>query len=105
MRAGNGRITQSAITDADGRFALTALPPGRYILEASKGGYLTLRYGQTRAFERGTPLQLKPGETLRAVDMYLPRGGVLTGRVVDPFGHPAVGARVEAERYQFATGR
>jgi hypothetical protein len=44
------------------------------------------------------------GDT-EAVDMHLPRGGVLTGRVVDPFGHPAVGARVEAERYQFATGR
>ena len=105
VRAENGAIGASAITDANGRFALTALPAGRYTLAARKGGYLTLQYGQTRAFEKGTPIQLEPGETLKAVNLELPRGGVLTGRVVDHFGQPAVGARVEAERYQFASGR
>ena len=45
MRSETGKIIQSAITGADVRFALTALPHGRYTLSASKGGYLTLRYG------------------------------------------------------------
>ena len=66
---------------------------------------MTLQFGQTRAFEQGTPLQLQADETLTGIDLQLPRGGVLTGRVLDRYGQPAVGAVVSAQRYQFAMGR
>ena len=36
-RAENGKITESAVTDAEGRFALTGLPAGRYILSRAEG--------------------------------------------------------------------
>ena len=105
VRAENGRITESATTDADGRYALTGLPAGRYTVAARKGGYLSLQYGQTRAFEPGTPLQIESGDTLTRVDLQLPRGSVLTGAVFDQHGQPAVGAAVRARRYGFASGR
>jgi hypothetical protein len=91
-----GRVRESARTDADGRYAVTA----------RRGGYLQLhQYGQRRSFEPGTPLQLEAGETLTGVDFQLPRAAVLTGTVFDRHGQPAVGVRVAAQRCQFASGR
>jgi hypothetical protein len=64
-----------------------------------------VQYGQLHSFEPGTPLQLETGDTLTGVDFHLPRGAVITGTVFDQHGHPAVGVRVAAQRYQFASGR
>ena len=104
-RAQMGRVTASVSTDADGRYVLTGLPAGRYTVTASKGGYVTLQYGQSRAFESGTPLEIEAEERLTRVDLALPRGSVLTGLVLDQHGQPAVGAAVRAQRYGFASGR
>lgn len=100
-----GRGAESAFTDADGRYTVRDLPAGRYTVTASRGGYLQLQYGQLRSFEPGTPLQLTSGDTLTGVDFELPRGAVITGTVFDQRGQPAVGVRVAAQRYQFASGR
>ena len=100
-----GRVPASARTDADGRYTARDLPAGLYTVTARRGGYLQLQYGQLRSFEPGTPLQLEAGDTLTGVDFQLPRGAVLTGTVFDQHGQPAVGVRVAAQRYQFASGR
>lgn len=100
-----GRGSESAFTDADGRYTVRDLPAGRYTVTARRGGYLQLQYGQLRSFEPGTPLQLAAGDTLTGVDFQLPRGAVITGTVFDQHGQPAVGVRVAAQRYQFASGR
>lgn len=100
-----GRVSESARTDADGRYTVRDLPAGLYTVTARRGGYLQLQYGQLRAFEPGTPLQLEAGDRLTGVDFQLPRGAVLTGTVFDQRGQPAVGVRVSAQRYQFASGR
>ena len=35
-------------TDNEGRYEFSELPPGQFTLTVSKGGYLTLQYGQRR---------------------------------------------------------
>jgi hypothetical protein len=100
-----GRMSETARTDADRRYTVTGLPAGLYTVTARRGGYLQLQYGQLRSFEPGTPLQLEAGDTLTGVDFQLPRGAVITGTVFDQHGQPAVGVRVAAQRYQFASGR
>ncbi len=105
VRRQTGRVSASARTDADGRYTLSDLPAGLLTVTARRGGYLQLQYGQSRAFEPGTPLQLGAGETLNGVDFQLPRGAVITGLVFDRHGQPAVGVRVAAQRYQFTSGR
>ena len=82
----------ATMTDAEGRYELTQLPAGRYQLKATRGGYVEVAYGQRRPFERGRPLELGDGEVLKNIDFALPRGAVVTGRVVDETGE-AVAAR------------
>ena len=77
-----GSSGNSATTDADGRYQLL-VPPGLYTLEASKPAYMTLSYGQRRAFERGTLVEVSAGDTLDDVSFVLPRGAVVTGTHVD----------------------
>jgi hypothetical protein len=98
------RDTRLVTTDAEGRFELRDLPAGRWELTASKGGYVTIRYGQRRPFEAGRPLELADGQVAQQVNFALPRGAVITGRLLDEFGDPVAGARVQSLRYQLTQG-
>lgn len=92
-------------TDPDGRWQLAPLPAGRYTLAVSKSGYLTLRYGQVRPFEPGKVVELADGQVLDRLDVSLPKGGVIAGRIHDEFGDPVSGALVRAMRYRYADGQ
>ena len=76
------RENRGTSTDGDGRFELKELPAGRYTVSASKGSFVSLQYGQLRPFASGKPIELRDGETIEKVDFALPRGGIVTGRVV-----------------------
>lgn len=99
--AREGRVST---TDAQGRFEFKELPAGRYTMTASKGGFVTLQYGQRRPTESGTPIELGDGQTLDKLAIALPRGSVLGGRVTDEFGEPVANANVTAWRYGYAGG-
>ena len=55
---------RSATTDADGRWSLRSLPAGKYTISVTKGGYVTLSYGQRRPFEAGHQVDLAAGQSL-----------------------------------------
>ena len=103
--AGEMRENRLATTDADGKYEFKLLPAGRYNISASKGSYVGLQYGQQRPFEPGKPLEILDGQTVEKVDFALPRGGVITGRILDEFGEPLADAQVAAQRYQNMGGR
>lgn len=92
-------------TDAYGRWEAQDLRPGAYVLSASKAGYLKIEYGQKRPFERGKSLDVAAGQVLDKVDLALPRGGAITGRVFDEFGDAAAGVLVRALRQRYVNGR
>ena len=93
-----------ATTDAEGRFEIRELPAGRYTMTASKGGFVSLQFGQRRPSESGTPIELGDGQTLDKIRIALPRGSVLGGRITDEFGEPVANATVSASRYGYAGG-
>jgi protocatechuate 3,4-dioxygenase beta subunit len=94
----------SAVSDTRGEFEITEVPPGTYTLTATRAGYLTVQYGQNRPRELGRTIEVGSGETVEHVDIALPRGSVLAGRITDDAGDPAPGIRVEALEYRYIRG-
>src|SRR5438270_2042470 len=92
-------------TDADGKYEFKEVLAGRYTINASKGSYVQLQYGQQRPFEPGKPLEILDGQLVEKVDFSLPRGGIVTGRVIDEFGEPLPDAMVSMQRYQNMGGQ
>ena len=99
------RENRLTTTDAEGRYEFKELPAGRYTVFANKGSYVGLSYGQQRPFEPGRPLEILEAQTVEKIDFALPRGGVITGRIVDEFGEPLAEVQVAAQRYQNMQGR
>lgn len=97
-------IRRVVTTDTQGRYEFGDLPQGRYTVSASKGGYVTLQYGQRRPFEPGRPVNLADGQTLEQVDFALPRGSAIAGKVTDEFGEPITGVQVQVQRYMYLPG-
>ncbi len=95
---------RGTLTDGEGGFDFTGLPAGRYILAASKSGFVTLAYGQRRPLQPGTPLQLQDAQQLTGIELRLPRGSVIAGRVYDETGDPLPGATVRVLAYRYAQG-
>src|SRR3954469_4215462 len=93
----------TATTDMQGSFEFTGLPAGSYRLYANAGqysaGYLATSYGATHVNgpgtpqDPGTPIELADGQRFEKAVVALPRGAVITGRVVDDNGDPM--ARVQ----------
>ena len=95
--------SRMATTDTRGRFSIATLRAGRYYVTVSKPGYVTVTYGQRRVNSQGTPVPLGDGET-RDIALQLPRGGVITGMVLDERGEPAVNAFVRVMRFMPGAG-
>jgi hypothetical protein len=103
--AGDIRENRMATTDTSGAYEFKDVRAGRYTISASKGSYVNVSYGQQRATDAPKPLEILENQTVERVDLMLPRGGVVTGRIVDEFGEPAPEIQVAAQRYQFFQGQ
>jgi len=99
------RENRMTSTDGDGKFEFKEVIPGRYTVSASKGSYVQLQYGQQRPFEPGRPLEILDRQLVEKVDFALPRGAIITGRIIDEFGDPLPDAMVSAQRYQNMGGQ
>jgi protocatechuate 3,4-dioxygenase beta subunit len=99
-----GGAPSTAYTDAAGRFIFSSLPTGRYTVEAFKPGFVRTAYGARRPDRPGTPVTLSETERTQTENLRMPRGGVITGRVLDEFGQPAQGARVRAQQVRTING-
>jgi protocatechuate 3,4-dioxygenase beta subunit len=103
--AGEIRENRMATTDEHGAYEFDEVRAGRYTISASKGSYVSVSYGQQRPNDAPKPLEILDNQTVERVDLTLPRGGVITGRIVDEYGEPAPEIQVAALRYQFIQGQ
>jgi protocatechuate 3,4-dioxygenase beta subunit len=78
---------RTALTDAQGRFEVKGLAPGRSRFEVAAPDKLPLRR---------EPLLLASGDVRDLGDVVVPTGVVLSGRVLDQDGQALQGAQVEA---------
>lgn len=92
-------------TNAQGRFELKEVPPGIYFVSASRSGYIELQHGQRRPGERGVTVEVKAGQTVSGIDIALPRGSVIAGKITDELGDPYAGTLVIAFVLRYDRGR
>ncbi len=98
------RGNRATVTDDEGNFVFTQLPAGRYSMTASKAGYVNIAYGAKAPGRAGTPIQIEDGQRVQAKPINLPKGGVITGVVLDEYGEPSPGTPVRALRSVMRTG-
>ena len=75
-------------TDADGRYLLTGIQPGRYQIVPVAPAYVVA--GLMMNYPPGRPLTLLAGEEVRDIDFRVEPGGVITGRITDADGNPVI---------------
>jgi protocatechuate 3,4-dioxygenase beta subunit len=105
IASGELRENRLATTDAEGRYEFKEVRAGRYNISASKGSYVGLSYGQQRPTDAPKPLAILDNQTVERMDFTLPRGGVITGRILDEFGEPMSDITVSAQQYQTIQGQ
>jgi hypothetical protein len=91
------------VTGTDGRFVLRDLPAGQIQIEVTASGYLNGRAGQAHPEGMVRPVVLAEGERNGSVRIRLWKYGVISGRITDETGEPAVGAQVRVVK-RGATG-
>jgi hypothetical protein len=94
---------KSTTTDNQGRFVFGDLPAGRYMVGASKTGFVNVLHGQRRVGGAGRAIPVRDGES-QHIRLQLPRTSVITGMIVDERGSPAVNASVRVLRFSMAYG-
>jgi hypothetical protein len=105
ITAGEIRENRIATTDVDGFYEFKEVRAGRYTVNASKGSYVSLSYGQQRPTDPQKPLAILDNQTVERMDFTLPRGGVISGRILDEFGEPISDVQVSVQQYQTVQGQ
>ena len=96
-------FSRQAVSDAQGRFVMQALPQGQFTVDVQRDQYLNASYGQTRFGRPGALLSIDEGQTL-SISIRLSKGGVISGTVFDEDGTPLGNARVQAYRFGYQAG-
>jgi protocatechuate 3,4-dioxygenase beta subunit len=91
----------TATSTSEGRFVLKDLPKGRYILSASKSGFVDQKYGQKQANRPGAVLDLTTSQTVRDIVIRMTAGGIISGRVYDQNAEPVERTVVVAFRKNY----
>ena len=91
-------FAHTVVTGDDGAFVFSGLPAGRFVLTASKDGYVTTSAGARRLGRLGN-IELPTGGNTR-VDLTMVKGAVITGRVQLPNNEPAAGISVQVLRFE-----
>ncbi len=85
-------------TGRDGRFRIGDIEAGQYRLKVTADGFAAVEYGQAALNAPGTPLAIRNGEPVPAMDFKLVRAATITGTVHDFDNEPLGGAIVQLYR-------
>lgn len=90
-------------TDETGRFAVTGLPEGRFVLTASKTGYVRDSYGSSQPGGAGSPIVLTTGQHVN-ITMAMTRAAVIAGTVRMPDNAPTSALRLQLLKFGLVNG-
>lgn len=81
-----------AVTDDEGRYQLTGLAAGRYVVLARAPGFALAE--TNNLYASGPTASVTDGQAVKGIDFALVPGAVITGRVTDAEGKPVIRERV-----------
>jgi hypothetical protein len=90
------RPSRGAITDDEGRFAVTGLPAGRVTITVARASFITSMYGAKRPGRPGTPVAIADGQRVADLVVRIWRGAAVAGVLRDEQGSPVEGITVRA---------
>ncbi len=100
-----GSDTSYAITTgADGKFSITGIEPGKYVLTIDRNGFVSQPYNATGSRHQAETLYLQPGQSLNDLKVKLLAQAVIVGRVLDTDGEPLPNVQVQCQRPIFNSG-
>lgn len=85
-----------ATTDEDGRYRLTGVAAGSYLLTAVAHTFFVPKDNLNGS--QGKNISIAEGETVEGIDLALLPGGVITGRVTYASGAPLIGVEIELKQ-------
>jgi hypothetical protein len=98
-----GPTTRDPIfSDELGRFEISDLAPGRYVLTAEKTGFAKTRYGAKGELDVPQPVDVAVAAAIDGVQIAMPKGAAISGQILDELGDPIVGGTVSAGVLQAA---
>ncbi|MGJ5813214.1 carboxypeptidase regulatory-like domain-containing protein [Paludibaculum fermentans] len=92
----------SAVTDAEGRFRVTELEAGQYVVYLRRQGFVMAGNASAASAIR---LQLTAGQELKGLRYFLTPQAVIAGRVIDDEGEAVQGAQVTVLRPRKVRGK
>ena len=104
VRSETGGSEGSPVSDAQGRYELRDLPAGALSIVVSRPLTASGSFDGNETMQRRT-IVLGEGQRLDGVDLVLPKGGVISGRILDELGEPVEGLSVRALQAQTVGGR
>ena len=102
--AGGPQIGRTVVTDDDGQFRVEGLPAGRYAVSAVRPAFLMVASAATPVVTAKQIAVVRAGAATD-VELVMIRGGVITGRVLDPEGRRAPHQYVTLFRTTVEQGR
>jgi Carboxypeptidase regulatory-like domain len=101
----SGQAVHREATDSRGRFVVTNLAHGRYVVRARKTGYSDGAYGQTRLRSADpVAIAISSEQWFDHANVTLWRLGTIEGKVTDELGAPVVGVFVRALTWRLIRG-
>jgi hypothetical protein len=106
VAGGTGAVPLApAFTNSLGRYELRDVPAGRYYVSARRAGFVDIQYGQRHVGEQGLAVDAASGGAVSNIDIAMPRGSVLSGRITDDLGEPYPGVRVDVLALRYNRGK
>jgi protocatechuate 3,4-dioxygenase beta subunit len=101
--SGEERTSYSATTDAEGKFRLEGIRPGRYRAFVERTGMVEI--GKQSRRSPGTALSFEAGKDVSGLVLHMLPAAVITGRVLDEDGDPMPRTDIAVLRYGYTFGQ
>jgi hypothetical protein len=103
LGSGPGAV-EPVFSDGAGRFTFTGLPAGRYVVTAVKTGFARTRYGSKDDLDPPIPVDVGDATVVDDLEIRMPKGAAIGGRIVDELGGAVVGASVSVGVFRATWG-